>query len=200
MWAIVEEKLNNYSFTSLESMTRKLLWIWNRIPKSICRNLIDSFDKKLELLGKKRGERVNKRKFFPKKSNFSWRNAYLEDNNFNIVYNEKILENMKKNKIKSLNKQLKDIKNSFTEEKKRYCIKNKNRIKKESKDLWKFFLEQEEKMIKIFEEKIKKKKEEIQIFKELDGKDLFSQFSLEEKINNISLKNKKKNLSTNNLK
>ena len=71
LWAIVEEKLNNYFFISLESMTRKFLWIWNRIPKSICRNLIDSFDKKLEFKEKKRGERVNKRKHFPKKSNFS---------------------------------------------------------------------------------------------------------------------------------
>ena len=35
LWAIVEEKLNDYSFNSLEEMTKKLLWIWNRIPKSI---------------------------------------------------------------------------------------------------------------------------------------------------------------------
>ena len=192
LWAIVEEKLNHYSFTSLESMTRKLLWIWNRIPRTICRNLVDSFDKKLELLGKKRGERVNKRKHFPKKSNYSWRNPYLEDNKFNIVYNEKILENMKKNKIKSLKKQLRDINNSFTEEKKRYCLKNKNLIKKESKDLWYFFLAQEKKMKKRFEDKIKNKEEEIRIFEELEGKNLFSRFSLEDKINNISLNNKNK--------
>ena len=61
LWAIVEEKLNCYSFNNLEEMTRKLLWVWNRIPKTICRNLIDSFDKKLELLEEKKGERVNKR-------------------------------------------------------------------------------------------------------------------------------------------
>jgi len=46
-------------------------------------------------------------------------------------------------------------------------------------------------MIKIFEEKIKKKEEEIQFFNELEGKDLFSQFTLEEKINNIISLNKK---------
>ena len=55
-----------------------------------------------------------------------------------------------------------------------------------------FFLTQEKKMIKIYEDKIKKKEEEIRIFSELEGKDLFSRFSLEEKINNISLNNKNK--------
>ena len=56
LWAIVEEKLNYYSFNSLDEMTRKLLWVWKRIPKTICKNLIDSFDKKIELLGKKKGK------------------------------------------------------------------------------------------------------------------------------------------------
>ena len=47
---------------------------------------------------------------------------------------------MKKNKIKLLNKQLKEIKSSFIEEKKRYCGKNKQLIKRESNELYKFFL------------------------------------------------------------
>ena len=41
-------------------MTKKLQWIWNRIPKLICRHLIDSFDKKINLI-KDTGERANKR-------------------------------------------------------------------------------------------------------------------------------------------
>jgi len=196
LWAIVEEKLNNYSFNSLEEMTKKLLWIWNRIPRTICKNLVDSFDKKIELLGKKRGERVNKREHFTNKTNYSWRNAYSEDNKFTIVYNEKILENMKKNKIKSLTKQLKDINRSFIEEKKRYCIKNKLRIKKESKNLYDFFLIQEKKMKKMYEDKINSKEEEIRSFTELTGKDLFNKFAMEEKINNIRLNNKSKKLTS----
>ena len=139
LWAIVEEKLNNYSFSSLEEMSKKLFWIWNRIPKTIYKYLVDSFDKKLELLGKKRGERVNKRNHLAKKANFSWRNDYNGDNNLTIVYNEKILKNKKKSKIKSLSKQLKEIKDSFIEEKKRYSVKNKSRIKKELWELYQFF-------------------------------------------------------------
>lgn len=65
---------------------------------------------------------------------------------------------MKKNKIKSLTKQLKGIKDSFIEEKKLYCIKNKIKIKNKSKDLYNFFIIQEKKMKSMYEDKIKKKK------------------------------------------
>lgn len=194
LWAIVEDKLNNYSFETLEEMTKKLLWVWNRIPKTICRRLVDSFDKKIKLLGVKRGERVNKREHCNNNSNYTWRNSHYDDNDFSIVYNEKVLEFMKKNKIKSLNNQLKDIKNSFKEEKKRYCGKNKQLIKNESKDLYDFFLIKEKEMTDNYEDKIKKKEEEIKCFCELEGNELFNRFSLEEKINNIRLNfpNKKK--------
>ena len=197
LWAIVEERLNYYDFKDLEEMTRKLLWVWNRIPKRICKNLIDSFDKKLELLAERKGERVNKRQHTRKSAHYAWRNSYNNDNNFSIVYNEKVLDNMKKVKIKSLKNQLKNIKNSFIEEKKRYCVKNKQLIKKESKTLYNFFLEQEKEMIKTYEDKIEKKESELKNFSELEGKELFDQFSLEEKINNISLNKKSKKLGTN---
>ena len=101
---------------------------------------------------------------------------------------------MKENKIKSLTKQLKDIKNSFIEEKKRYSGKNKLLIKNESFELYKFFLKQEKKMMKMYEDKIKLKEEEIEKYNKLKDKELFNTFSLEEKINNIRLNNKTKKL------
>lgn len=200
LWAIVEEKLNSYTFNSLEEMTTKLQWVWNRIPKKICSNLINSFDKKIELLKQKHGERVNKRKHLTKESNYTWKNCYNDDDNFRIVYNEKILEIMRQKKIKTLNKQLKEIKESFTEEKKRYSAQNKELIKKESKSLYSFFLKQEEEMKRIYGDKIIQKENEISFFQNLEGKELFNRFSLEEKINNIKLNNKSKvlsNISTN---
>ena len=197
LWAIVAEKLNCYTFNSLEEMTKKLLWLWNRIPKSVCKNLIDSFDKKIQLLSERNGERVNIRKHLRKKANYTWRNAYNKDSQFHIVYNEKVLENMKKNKIKLLNKQLKEIKSSFIEEKKRYCGKNKQLIKRESNELYKFFLRQEKEMVKMYEDKIKNKEEEIRNFNELNGDSLFNKFTLEEKINNIRLNSKNKKSSSN---
>ena len=49
LWSIVEQRLSNYSFNNTDEMARKLQWIWNRIPRYICKNLIKSFDKKIDL-------------------------------------------------------------------------------------------------------------------------------------------------------
>ena len=49
LWSIVEERLNKYQFKNTEEMARKLQWIWNRVPKTICRNLVNSFDEKISL-------------------------------------------------------------------------------------------------------------------------------------------------------
>ena len=117
--------------------------------------------------------------------------------NFTIVYNETVLAKMKKVKIKSLKNQLKVIKKSFIEEKKRFCGRNKQLIKNESNTLYQFFLDQEKEMEKMYEDKIEKKESELRRFSELEGKELFEQFSLEEKINNISLNNKSKKLGSN---
>lgn len=200
LWAIVEEKLNAYTFKNVEEMTKKLQWVWNRIPKQICHNLIDSFDKKIELLKQVNGERVNKRNHSKKKKYYTWKNCYDKENEYRIVYNEKVLENMKQKKLKTLKKQLKEIKDSLIEEKKRYSWKNKEIIKRESKNLYNFFLNQEKEMIKIYDDKIKQKEDEISFFQDLEGEDLFNRFNLDEKINNIRLNNKVKllsNLSTN---
>ena len=107
---------------------------------------------------------------------------------------------MKQKKLKTLKKQLKEIKDSLIEEKKRYSWNNKEIIKRESKNLYNFFLNQEKEMIKIYDDKIKQKEDEISFFQDLEGEDLFNRFNLDEKINNIRLNNKVKllsNLSTN---
>ena len=70
LWSIVEERLNKYNFKDTDEMVKKLQWIWNRIPKTICRNLINSFDEKIGILNKD-GERVNKRKHKSIKYNYS---------------------------------------------------------------------------------------------------------------------------------
>lgn len=59
----------------------------DRIPKTICRNLVDSFDKKIEMLIQRNGERVNRRKLGILKSNYTWKNKWNEDNNYKTVYN-----------------------------------------------------------------------------------------------------------------
>ena len=53
-------------------------------------------------------------------------------------------------------------------------------------------------MLEIYDLKIKEKKREIEKLEKLNGKDLFNEFTLNEKINNIKLRNKGlSSLSTN---
>ena len=52
LWSIVEEKLNKYSFKNIAEMAEKLQYIWNRIPKLICKNLVRTFEEKINLFGK----------------------------------------------------------------------------------------------------------------------------------------------------
>lgn len=56
-----------------------------------------------------------------------------------IVYNDKILENMKNKKLKILKRELNKIHESLIEEKKRYSLENKKKIRNNSKELYDFF-------------------------------------------------------------
>ena len=198
LWSIVEEKLNKYSFKNTSEMAQKLQYIWNRIPKTICKNLVRAFDEKINLLGKD-GERVNKRDHKSKKSNYTWKNNWNKTDQIErIVYNEKVLANMKKKKIKDLRKELKKIHLSLTEEKQRYSTENKEKIKKNSIELYNFFLSEEKQMLQSYETKTKEKENEIQKWNNLKDKELFNEFSLNERINNIKIRNKGiSSLSTN---
>ena len=44
--------------------------------KCLCKNLINSFDKKMELI-KEKGEQANKRNHSSEKSNYSWKNKQI---------------------------------------------------------------------------------------------------------------------------
>ena len=149
---------------------------------------------------KENGERANKRFHREKrKTDFTWKNRWNNNDKIErIVYNQKILSKMKDQKIKALKGQLKSLKESLIEEKKRYSVKNKKIIKEASKDLYDFFLLEEKKMLSHYKEKIDKKNEEINNITDLEGKKLFDIFSVDEKINNIGLTKKGlSSLSTN---
>ena len=70
------------------------------------------------------------------------------------------------------------------------------KIKKESKELYKFFLEEEKKMIELYESQIVQKENEIEKFNNLEGDELFKLFSEDEKIKNIKIKSKSRRNST----
>ena len=60
LWAILEEKLSKYKITTLSELSQKLVFLQNRIPKKLCKNLVDAFDEKIKKV-KDDGERTNKR-------------------------------------------------------------------------------------------------------------------------------------------
>ena len=95
---------------------------------------------------------------------------------------------MKVKSVKELKGKIKDIEKAYHEAKGRYSHENKEKIKKESKDLLKLFLSEEEETKNEFQKRINEKIEEIKKYEETNGRDLFNLFSNEEKINNISVK------------
>ena len=99
LWAIVEEKLSKYKINTLPELSKKLVYIWNRIPKKLCKNLVAAFDKKIEKI-KNNGERANKRDGEDrekKKVSWEWKNNWNDNDNVErIIYNEVVLEKMQK--------------------------------------------------------------------------------------------------------
>ena len=87
--------------------------------------------------------------------------------------------------------ELRRIKYDFIEEKKRYSGKNKRKIKKRSKELLKFFNEQEKEMKSIYEGKIAEKEKMIKKMNDAEEEDLFKLFTMDEKINYIRIGKRK---------
>ena len=48
LWELLEEKLSKYKFNNLEELSKSLQWLWHRIPKHLCKNLISALDKKMK--------------------------------------------------------------------------------------------------------------------------------------------------------
>ena len=59
LWAILEEKLSKYKITTLPELSKKLVYLWNRIPKKLCKKLVARFNEKIERV-QYDGERANK--------------------------------------------------------------------------------------------------------------------------------------------
>ena len=99
VWAFIMRRLEGITFNDIESLKKKVLFIWNRIPKSFCEKIINKFDNDINLLAKN-GKIV-------KKSKSSYGPYKLEKPRYpdeieNIIYNKKIMEKnieIKKKKI-----------------------------------------------------------------------------------------------------
>jgi len=135
IWAIVEDQLAKRQsvYNSLKDKMTTLVDIWNKIPVELCKRLVKSFDKRIETV-KPSGYRLNK--FLLKKrcspeekeekkmrENLNWNHRWNKDNDFNIVYNDDTLENLKAKEIKKNNSMINSLR---TEHKKEIIHSNKS--------------------------------------------------------------------------
>ena len=98
--AILEEKLNKYQLRTLPELCDKLIHLWNKIPATLCKNLVKAFDEKINKV-KNDGERANKRVKTTKTFSGEWKNKWnKEDYVERIVYNQEAIERIKNKKIK----------------------------------------------------------------------------------------------------
>ncbi|MCH7536048.1 MAG: hypothetical protein IH948_09990, partial [Bacteroidetes bacterium] len=79
LWGILKEKLYEREHANLEELKEHLIHLWNRIPISLCRKLIDSFNKKIDQVGERHGKRFNRLQFKQKKKKLERQECGIED-------------------------------------------------------------------------------------------------------------------------
>jgi hypothetical protein len=100
MWAIIQNKLHEKTYSNLDEMKEAFVKLWNRIPISLCQRLCNSFDKKVKQIQvsgnifKKIKNEVNKQKT---NKFLKWKRQWNSvDSIERIVYNDKTLRDTKK--------------------------------------------------------------------------------------------------------
>ena len=168
IWALIKEKLQERKHKNLEELKSHLVFLWNRVPKGLCRKLINQFDKKIRLI-KDSGERINRlpnKKYQRIKRRLRWEKKWNVDNEDDaierIVFNDKKLVINKKRAVLAIKKEIialkkekkkvnkdvltdKQLKSKYQDDK----VKTQREIekKKDNKAMW-------AKKIQMFKDKI----------------------------------------------
>ena len=63
VWAFMERELDKirHTFKNIDELKRKVHFIWNRIPKRLCRRIINRFKYMLEIVLKNNGHKENRK-------------------------------------------------------------------------------------------------------------------------------------------
>lgn len=169
LWNILQDKLALKKSKTIEELKTNLVYIWNRIPPELCKNLISQFDVRIRQIIKTDGQPYRKtsevrRKYIRVKGdrirtkteyNFDkcWQ---VHDRVERIVYNSQLLKSFKSNVEKKM-------KNKITLNKKFIIKESSNKsenpeeeikIAKENLQIWKLnqkFIESNEKLHKDLE-------------------------------------------------
>jgi hypothetical protein len=121
LWAIVKSKLRQHEYSSIDEMKKKLIRIWESIPNSLRKKLCGSFNKRLQLCKQYNGRRLDrellKKLKKTEKVEHKWF-PHFYDEEFEperIIYNDVIIEKLKKKHIAKTRKEITAIKSEYRE-------------------------------------------------------------------------------------
>ena len=107
VWAFMERELEKVrgKIKTIDDLKRKVIHIWNRIPKKLCRNIVTRFDHLIKDVNKNNGNKENvkdrrdRRPRFKLKDRLGWTNKIYEeysDTIERIAYNENTFQDFKR--------------------------------------------------------------------------------------------------------
>ena len=189
LWSIVQSKLYEKKYLTLNEMKFALNDIWNRIPQALCERLCNSFDERINLISKT-GNRINKTLLKQKRKtkslnwNTLWNNS---DDLERVVINDKIIMKIKNKQVKKLKKEFISHREKFYKSfNKKYSDSKIMKIRKKfgDGDADKLLLEKEEIHRKYCSEnqpRAKRRKE----LNEMSVANFFASFDKETRLNFI---------------
>ena len=126
VWSILKEKLSKAKIKNLDDLRDHILDIWVKFPVSLCEKLCSQFKYKLKYVNEFGGKRINKEilnkiikeQKMKKEALINDDNEWISvkrDNNYRIVFNDKIIKIIKTRFLKELKKQKENKLNKFDE-------------------------------------------------------------------------------------
>ena len=115
VWGILKQKLLKRKIRNLDDLRENILDIWIKFPVELCEKLCKQFDEKIKLIKEFNGARINKEMLLKKEKDD--KNEHQKDsaekdwisvkreNKYRIVFNDKIVKNIKYKFIKQIKRQ-----------------------------------------------------------------------------------------------
>ena len=141
VWAILKEKLSKRKIKNLDDLRDNILDIWVNFPNSLCEKLCSQFKHKIKYVEEYGGKRINndllvkilKEEKDKNENIINSDNEWISikrDNNFRIVFNDKIIKTIKARYLKQLKKHKEEKIKQYDEENKKLEKGEKNFLKK----------------------------------------------------------------------
>jgi len=184
IWSKVQSELEGRVIKNIEDLKKKIIFIWNRIPREYCKRICEKFLFDIKIVNKT-GHRVNKRRNIRKMKFILSKKPRYKDLVEQIVYNEKSLTKIKRKEIKRIENKNK-LRNKIVNALKRKAIKNyvERYYKLFDKKIFDQVIEETAEDYKRFIEINKKRITEL---KEKNNEEYFKQLTIDQKSKIVGL-------------